>query len=309
MAAEKLIRQFERMIVPELFPKNDFMARAINDDGYVNGNSVDIQNSGTIPDVLVDTSTYPIPVSRRTDVAHQYILENLNTEVTHIPTVEELTEIGGRNKMNSIATQQASKIRTKAADRCIVNWLTGLPAGQKVATTGAARNPSVPVATGQRKQITAEDVRAGLEILAADDVIMEGDSPVMVVNSAFYYNDLLGIDDFVRYDSTAKANPALNNGLLGNLYGVEVYMRSRVATVDASFDVKAEGAAGAATDAGTAILYHPNYVRRAVGAFKVYIETDKPQYAGDIMSTELRFGSVRSRNDDKGVIQIYEATV
>lgn len=306
MAAELLIRQFEKLIVPELFPDNSFMSRSINDDEYVKGNSVDIQNSGTIPDVLVDNASFPLTVSQRTDTAHQYLLENLNTEVTQITTREQLIEIGGTNKMNSISSQQARAINTKAADRCLVNWLSGLAAGQKVETTGALRATLAPGATGQRKAITEDDILSSLEQLYVDDVMPEGENAVMVVDPKFR-TDLMKIDAFTRYDAIGTGMK-INDGRFGSIYNVDVYLRSRVAYVDASFNVKAEGAAGAATDASTAILYHPDYVRKAVGAFKVYLNPDRAEYSGSLLATELRFGSVRARNDGKGVVQIYEGT-
>ncbi len=309
MAAELLIRQFEREISEQLFPENSFMNFAINDDPFVNGNSVELPQSGTIPDVLIDTTTYPIPVSRRTDSAVQYILENLNTEVTHLPTVEELTEAGGRSKRASITMQQSNAINTKAGSRTIVKWLEALPAGQKVATTGAGRAPSVPIATGQRRKFVRADLLNALQVLMDQDVPtpVTGANPILLVNPGMY-TDLIDIDEFIRADALGRQG-ALISGMVGRIYGVDVVMRSLVAVTDASDTVKAEGAVGAVTDQAAAILYHPDFVRRARGAFKVYIEADKPQYAGTLMSTELRFGARRAREDDKGVVMIFEDTV
>ena len=308
MAAELLIRQFEREIKEELFPDNSFMNFAINDDVYVNGNSVELPQSGTLPDVLVNNSTYPLTVSRRTDSAVQYLLENLNTEVTHIPTVEILTEAGGRSKRASITRQQASAIRTKAADRCLVNWSAGLPADSKVPTTGDARPAAAPGATGNRRKVLRADILSALERLMDDDVPtpVSGANPLMVVPPAMY-TDIIDIPEFIRADALGRQG-ALVSGMVGRIYGVDVIMRSRVVVTTGADVVKAEGSVAAATDQLGAVLYHPDFVRRATGAFKVYIDPDRAEYAGTLMSTELRFGSRRAREDDKGVVLIHEDT-
>lgn len=309
MAAELLIRQFEREIQEELFPDNTFMQYAINDDAYVNGNSVELPQSGTLPDVIVDNAVWPLPVSQRADSAVNYTLENLNTEVTHLPKVEVLTEAGGAMKRASITRQQANALNEKAANRCLVNWGSGLATAQKIATTGAGRSASVSGATtGTRKKMQADDLLAAIEQLMVQDVTFGGQMPVLVVNAGFY-RDLLGINDFIRYDATGGSRPAVITGQVGEIYGVNVVRRSFVLKTDASDNVSAEGSAVAGTDQGAALLYHPDFVRRAVGAFSVYIEENKAAYAGSIMSSELRFGSRRARQDDKGVVLIYEDTV
>lgn len=310
MAAELLIRQFEREIAEQLFPDNTFMEFAVNDDAYVNGNSVELPQSGTIPEVLVDNSSYPIPTSQRADSAVQYLLENLNTQVTHLPTVETLIEAGGRSKRASITRQQANALMDKAAKRCLVNWGSGLDSAKKVATTGTARAASLAGAsTGQRKKMTRADLLSGLEILMGEDVPtpVNGANPIMVVNPSFY-TDLIDIDEFIRADALGRQG-ALITGQVGRIYGVDVVMRSFVLATDSSDNVKAEGTAIAGTDQGAALLYHPDFVRRARGAFKVYVDVDKPEYAGSTMSSELRFGSRRAREDDKGVVLLFEDTV
>jgi hypothetical protein len=306
MAAELLIRQFTREISEQLFPDNSFLNFAINDDAYVNGNSVELPQSGTIPSVLVDNSTFPIPVSLRADSAVNYTLENLNTEVTHIPTVEVLTEAGGAMKRASITNQQAAALRTKAGTRCLINWGTGATA---IPTTGAARTPSAPSGTGTRKKFVRADLLAAIEELMSGDVPtpVNGANLMLVVNSAFY-TDLIDIDEFIRADALGRQG-ALITGQVGRIYGCDVIMRSSVLVTDNTDAVKADGAAAAVTDQGAALLYHPDYVRKATGAFKVYVEADKPQYAGTIMSSELRFGSRRARSDGKGIALIFEDTI
>ena len=63
-----------------------------------------------------------------------------------------------------------------------------------------------------------------------------------------------------------------------------------------------------AADNQAAICWHPNFVRKALGAHKVFVEVGKADMYGDVMSALVRFGALRARNDDKGVVTISEGT-
>lgn len=304
MAAEILIRIFESEIVPELFPNNSIVNFAINDDDNVRGNTVETQNSGTLPAVLVDNTSWPLAVSQRTDSADNYQIETLNTAVTQLTDVEALIEAGGRNKRSSIINQQSLALRTKATSRILVDWTNGVTT--KVDTTGAAAASSLPGTTGTRKLVTRADLLAALEILDDQDVPRdEMNQPVWVV-PARYYSTLTNIDEFISADKLGTQNGPLVTGQIGTLYGVKVVMRSLVIRVTASGDVKAEEAATAATDGHGSILYHPLFVRKAQGAFRVRINEDQAEWGGTIMGSELRFGGNPYRADKKGVVIIKE---
>jgi hypothetical protein len=119
---------------------------------------------------------------------------------------------------------------------------------------------------------------------------------------------MLAIPEFVEANKLGQGTPLIN-GQIGEILGVRIMTRSLVAKTDGSDVLKAEAAANAATDQHAAILYHPAFVRKAVGALKIYIQEDSPLYGGDIMNTELRFGSTQARNDKKGVVMLFEDTV
>lgn len=309
MAAELLKRLFITEIAQQLFPNNSFVNMAVNDDAFVNGNTVEIQNAGDAEDVIVDNTTWPLQTSQRTDLAHNYQIETLNTPVRQLTDVEALTEIGGANKRSSIVAQQAASLRTKASSRLLVDWLTGVTA--KVPTTGSGAPASLPSATGNRRLITRADLLDGLELLADDDIEdVIGDEvfkPILICPPRFY-KALTDIDDFIHADKMGRGT-ALMNGQIGEIYGITVVRRSLVATTDSSDTLKAEEAARAAGDQHAAILYHPFFVRKAMGPLTVRIQEDAPEWAGTIMGSEMRFGGTAARNDKKGIVMIFEDTV
>ena len=305
MAAELLIRIFESEIVPELFPNNSVVNFAVSDDDNVKGNTVETQNSGILPSVLVDNAAWPLTVSQRTDTPDNYQIETLNTEVTQLTDVEALIEAGGRNKRSSIVQQQASVLRTKAVSRLLVDWLTGVT--QKVPTTGAAEAASLPGATGTRLNVTRLDLLNGIEILNSQDIpIDENNKPVWIIPPRFM-KAITNIDDFIHADKLGRQG-ALVSGQIGEIYGVRVVMRTLVARTDAADALKAEEAAGAVTDQHASILYHPLFVRKAMGAFQVRINESQAEWGGTIMGSELRFGGNAMRQDKAGIVMIHEDT-
>lgn len=307
MAAELLVRIFESEIVPEIFPNNSIVNFAVSDDDNVRGNTVETQNAGTLPAVLVDNTTWPLTVSQRTDTPDNYQIETLNTEVTQITDVEALIETGGRNKRSDITMQQSSALRTKAVSRLLVDWLTGVT--NAIPTTGAGAPATLPGATGNRRAITRIDILNALESILDQDIPVDGvNQPILVIPSRFW-RDLMNIDEFIEADKLGVTRGPLISGQIGEILNCKVMVRSLVARTDSADVLKAEEAAGAAGDQHAAILYHPLFVRKAMGAFKVRIDVDRPEYGGTILGSELRFGGNAMRLDKKGIAMIFEDTV
>ena len=302
-AAELLTRYFHTEIQSKLYPGNSFLQRALNDDAYVNNNSVELAHSGTIPNVSVDRSSLPATIAKRTDAATNYVLEELTTDPTLLQDSEGLTV--AYNKRSDILSQHALQINTMSADRALVKWATGADATRMFASTGSSRTSTGPSQTGGRLAFTKADIIKVRQKFFADDIVNENaDVMGVAILTATQYGDLLGITDLTEAQKYGRAT--FPSGVIDRVLGFDIYVRSRVVVTDASEALKAQGAAAAATDQDAAIFYHPNYVRRAKGANKVYVDVDKPEYYGSVMSVMQRFGATFARNDNKGVYLLYE---
>ena len=67
---------WQRTIIEGLFADESFLAKAVNDDVYVNeGKKVHIPNAGAPSGVAVDRSSLPAEVGTRTDVDVEYTLQ------------------------------------------------------------------------------------------------------------------------------------------------------------------------------------------------------------------------------------------
>ena len=62
-----------------------------------------------------------------------------------------------------------------------------------------------------------------------------------------------------------------------------------------------------ATDDNLSVMmWHPAFVRFSTGAHKTFVEINSPVYQGDVFSTRMRAGAMRSRIDNKGVVMIVQ---
>lgn len=297
MAAELLTRYFSNDLAKQLFPDGTFLSYAKNDDAYVNNNSVELPNSGTLPAVTVDRSSFPATATQRTDTAGQYILQEFSTDPTNFQFSEGL--MIAYNKRADLLEQHVKMINEKGEETALYNWAAdGI---EVIVTDGTARANSLPNATGTRKALTAANIRAALAKLNQQNVPTSGRK--IIVNPDMY-NDMLGIEDFVRADAFGTSN--IPDGLIGRVYGADVFMRSSV-TVYTDTTIKAQGATGLAADNGGAIVWHPDFVRRAKGASTVMLRMQDPLYYGDVLSAVARFGAVQARLDQVGVVAIVEA--
>jgi hypothetical protein len=308
MAAELLKRLFTSEIQPKLYPGNGWLSRSRNDDAYVNNNTVELAHAGTDPSVVVDRVQLPATIQKRTDAATNYTLEELTTDPTHIGDSEAL--VVAYNKRASILDQHSQVQRKKMAERALYKWAAGADATRIIASTGSSRTPgnTTGAQTGSRKAFTENDIIGIQQMFFADNVQNELDAVngVALITPA-QYADLIKLDNFKRADAYGQSN--IPNGVVKRAYGFDFYVRSSVISVDASNVLRAEGAAGATTTQDCAIFWSPDYVRRALGAIKVYVNIGEATLYGDVFSTMVRFGAVPTRNDNKGIYLLYEDNV
>lgn len=313
VGAELAKRVFLSDIQPQLFASTTFMARAIQDDQYVNNNSVELPHSGTIPNVAVNRASLPATVAQRSDAATNYILEELTSDPTVLQMSEEL--ISAYSKRASILDQHMKSIRLKAANRLIQKWLVGCDAAHKVSTTGTPRSTfsKSGVLTGNRKALTIADIINTRAKFVQDDVLTDNaDLMGIAVIPQSMYSDLQALPQFTQYYQYGVNTQPLVAGVVGKAFGFEFYVRSEVAYCDSSNVLRQETAFGgaitqAATDQPAAIFYHPDFVRKAMGGFKVFINEDQAGYYGSVFSMAVRFGGLQARNDSKGVVMVIES--
>lgn len=131
-------------------------------------------------------------------------------------TVEDIVKAQSRTDLRSEYTEAAGYSLAKAIDSDIAALHSGL--SQNMAANGVG---------GDASTLNDAGVIAAIELLDAADAPRDGRS--FVIHSEAMA-DLRGVDKFTRYDAVGKAGlqDGRNNGLVANVYGVDVYMSNNV---------------------------------------------------------------------------------
>jgi len=296
---------FAKTLEENIYPANEFYKQSIDDTPFIdndgNGDTVRKGVAGTKPGVSKNRSSLPATISKRTDDLDDYSIDEYTSDPSLIQVTEDL--IVRYDKRMSLLSNHADAINTSVADNLANLWLPDGAANIVRSTGVATRTASAPAATGTRKRVTKADIISVAEIMNRMDV--PSANRFMLIPAEFL-SDMLLIDDFVHADKIGKT--ALVDGSIGRILGYDVFMRSTTGVYDntATPVKKAVGAAGAITDNLAALFWYKNWVNRAEGNAQVFINEDKAEYYGAIMSAMVRAGG-KARKDKKGVVALVEA--
>lgn len=292
---------WQPVIIEALLKSNAFLGMMKNADEYVVGGAVvHIPQSGGPSTVVKNRTSLPATVTKRTDTDIVYPLDEYTTDPKLVSNIEKV-ELS-YDKMASIVAEDTAGLMELVGDNILYDVSKNVPAASKIATTGALAAASAPSATGNRRIITAADIRKARTLLNGQNVPKE--NRVMVVTSEML--DQLMSDSDLAYAFQRVVDVA--EGTLPKLYGFQLVERSSALIVDNAQALKAVGTAAAATDAEAAVFFQKDQVERALGDKQIFSQEKAPTYYGDIVSFLVRAGSRNRRADNKGYGIIYRAS-
>jgi hypothetical protein len=291
-------------IIEGLFADNTFAARSVDHSSFVDNLTVHVPNAGVLPAVSKtrpftpgDNITAP---AERADVDLTYGIENYYLGPLTIPHAEQV-ELSYDKRESMLVGVKSALSQAIYAD-LIYKWL---PTGVTTqATTGAATASYIPTATGNRKAVTKKDIRVLRTIFDKWDAPQEDRCLLL---DAEMYGQLLS--ELTETESMAfLASASAQTGVIGNLYGFDIYMRSKVAKTVAAGTPKLWTASAVATDSAAALAWSGTMVSRAVGDVVIYDNRGDAIMFGDVFSGEIRAGGSYMRSDKAGVAILYQAT-
>lgn len=296
---------FTKVIKDQLFAGADFVKTAFSHDSFVKDDKVKIPQSGTLPSVEEDRSSFPISVVNRTDDEVEYDLIEFSLGALRVPE-KDMMELS-YDKVQSILQQHQRALTNAIALRALYRWAQTTAA---IETTGTAvANIAPPSGTGNRKPLLLADVARAAAKLDEDNVSQM--NRYLIMPSKVYWNfvetnkaQLINLD----YNKSLT-NGDISNGVVSKVYNFNIIPRSYTCVYAAGSTLKAVGAAAAATDEWGIVGYQADEVCRALGSVKVYIDKDNPVYQGDILSATARFGCAKMRGTgDVGIVSIKQDT-
>lgn len=292
-------------IKEKLFPDNAFQSLAIDDSLYVENSKVNLANAGTLPAVVRNRATLPANVNTRADVDINYDVDEFTSDPTLIQDIEEI-EVN-YNKRQSVLMSHIKQLNLNMAN-WMQYWWAPTASANIVRTTGSNRNAVISGATSTRKILQLADIFSARGILDDMDVPEEG--RVLLI-PAYMYNDLLAAEKTSLVNLQTTGESLIQNGEIVKLLGFRIIKRGKnnvLSYTNAGTPVPRTPDAAALTSANAAALcWHPDFVRRALGAIKVYANEDDPTLYGSAFSTMARAGGRKAYSDETGVVSIVEA--
>lgn len=309
IAAAKVL--YSKDLVASIFPKDSWMTRSRDDSQYVKGKTVERANVGGKPKSRKNKVNLKIDATRRTLVTDDYNIHEFSTDPEAlIFTEESLTHPQFRS--NALA-EHRDTLNEDIGNFLKSQWAANDPKAI-VRTTGANRPASGKAATGTRKIVTYQDFLDAYQKFLSWDLI-----PDSMLVPATLYTDLLKIEEFIKSDFVN--NKAVPTGLVGQILGCQVYATSLGIHYDSEATpavqdliLDDDGSAEGVTFNGTAasnlgiLMWNKDFVTRAKGAAKVFIDPDDAEAQATLMSTNCLAGGSKYRKDKKGIVSIVEAT-
>ncbi|MDR3350707.1 MAG: hypothetical protein LBN98_03535 [Prevotellaceae bacterium] len=290
---------WEKDIEGQLFQDAPFLNYVYNADQYVlMGKVVHIPQSGNPSSVVKNRTVLPATVTKRTDTDVTYALDEFTTDPRLIPNADTV-ELS-YDKRDSVTSEDKKALSDTVAEEALFVWADGLPTASIISTTGTAVVASAEAATGNRAGATRTDLQRMRTLLVKQGKWREGNMYALIPSSMlaqmFPANDVVT----ATYAQTLTEQER-RNGVVYRAYGWNILERGTVLRYTAAGVLKAQGAAGAATDNEGAFFWEKNSLERALGEIKMFQNEGDPTYYGDIYSFLVRFGGRRRRADNKGV--------
>lgn len=292
-------------IKQKLFPENSFMVRGMNDDAFVENRTVNLQDEGDLPEVEINRTSLPATITGLNDTPHSYNVDEFTSSPSRIQDIEEIET--NYNKRQSVLSRHIRVINNKIAQKLLFLWAATASANI-IRTNGDNRDALVTGATGTRKKMQLDQWFEAKNILDDMDVPQEGRC---VCLPAYMYNDMLKDEKETLMSLEFSGRARIENGQLNKLLGFDIYIRGKkniLSYTNAATPVPRDVDANALTTAnGAALFWHEDFVRRALGAVKVYAHEDDPTNYGSIFSAMARAGGKKAYNDGTGVVAVVEA--
>lgn len=233
----------------------------------VNNDVIHLVDVGVDPDVLINNTTYPIPLQSLDDADIAIKLDKFQTKVTPV-TDDELYAIS-YDKMTRVKESHGnaindSKFRKAAHSMCAQQNTAKTP----VLTTTGARDPQ----TGRIKMCMQDVINLKR---AMDNLKVPAENRRLVLCSD-HVNDLLETDQKFK----EQYNINRNDGTIGKLYGFNIYEFSNNPLYTTSGVKKSVGAAAGTGEFQCSFAFYVQRVFKATGTTKMYYSeaSTDPEY-------------------------------
>ncbi len=289
-------------IAQNIYPDDSFVVHSRNDNAYVDHDFVRLPQSGAKPKSARNRTVFPAAITERIDALVSYQMQWFSTDPTRIRNAEQHALSYAKRK--DVAQDHVAVLQQDASEYLLSVW-SGNSAATVSVTSGPLRAASAVGATGNRKSLTLADVKTAMTKMDLQNIPRKGRK---ILLNPIFHSDLLDDTKLTSRDYTPENGGNMMEGKVGMLWGFEVFVRSSVNSyANNSFAPKDPVALPAVDDDAGALIWHPNFVRRAVGTTVVNINTGVAEHYGDILTMEAWAGGTAWYIDRRGSMSIKES--
>lgn len=325
-------------INPFLYADNSFIKKSVNDAAFAASGETKLLNDSNSGPTVVKGRVYaktlvngdPAPaqtVQVRKNLTNPWVIEYFHTEPDAL--TRELTIEIPYDARTELLRAHADVINQNIANFTAVEWAQGaVGVAETVDTTGGdnffvfttgATTRANPVvgSPGTVKVINKADMQNVKQALQKQQVVSKG--RMYFLPTVEQYNDLLNIEDFVNFEKTGRVS-SLIKGEVGILYGITIleprqrddwnanviYSYTALAVNDTDLTKIEDTAASGASMVSAGMAWVETLVLRAEGSALVFPWLNSPIYLADVYAVENRYGAIKKRLDNKGVVMLVE---
>ena len=256
----------------------------------VNNDVIHLVDVGVDPGVLVNNTTYPIPLQALDDKDIAVKLDKFQTKVTPI-TDDELYAVS-YDKMARVKESHGNAI----SDSKFAKAAHALCAQKNSAKTPVLRTTGERDAETGRQRLTAQDL---VEMKRALDKLKVPSDNRRLVLCPDHVNDLLLASQNFR----EQYNIDRNTGKVGKLYGFDIYEYANTPLYTQAGVKKALGANAEKGEFQCSFAFYPPRVFKATGSTKMYYSeaSTDPEYQRNKISFRHYFICM-PKKEDAGVV-------
>lgn len=233
----------------------------------VENDVIHLVDVGVDPEVLVNNTTYPIPLQALDDKDIAIKLDKFQTKVTPV-TDDELYAIS-YDKMQRVKESHSNALN----DAKFAKAAHSFCAQENTATTPVLKTSGEKVADTGRLRLTTTDLVMLKQSL--DKLMVPADNRRLVLCSD-HVNDLLMVDQNFR----EQYNIDRNTGKVGKLYGFDIYEYANNPVYTSEGQKKTLGAEPSAGEFQCSFAFYTKRVFKATGSTRMYFSeaSTDPEY-------------------------------
>lgn len=275
--------------------ENQWLSKVPSRNDLVVNNVIHLVEIGADPEVLINNTTYPIPINLREDIDTPIGLDKFDTENTAI-TDDELQALP-YDKPGSVLNQHAEVLEEKTASKAAhsLSPQTHSTASPIIPTGGASNGETVA-----RKMLTPSDIKKAKK--AMDKMGVPKKDRILVL-CPDHVGDLLEVDE-----KFANQYKNIRTGEILMLYGFEIFESLDTPTYSEAAGVYTKKAFNAAADDAndhvSSFFFYAGRTMQFRGAVKMYqsLSSSDPENRRTVVGFRLYHMCVPIKAEACGVI-------